>query len=152
MLNRLVLAATLALGLAGTALAGDAAVGSLSLENIRARATAPGAPVSGGFMVIKNAGTEADHLVGGSVDFADKVEVHEMVMEGDVMKMRPVEGGIEVPAGGSVELKPGGLHVMFIGLKEQLKVGEARKAKLNFEKAGEVEVEFSVEEIMPGMN
>lgn len=111
------------------------------------KATPPNAPVSGGYMNISNSGTAGDRLVSGSADFAGKVEIHEMAMEGDVMKMRPVKGGLEIPAGGSVELKPGGFHVMFVGLKEQMKPGEKRKAKLVFEKAGEVELEFDVMDV-----
>ena len=70
-----------------------------------------------------------------------------MKMDDGVMIMRPMADGIEIPAGETVELKPGGLHIMFMALKEQLVEGETRKAKLVFEKAGEIEVEFSVEKI-----
>ncbi|MBK8457931.1 MAG: copper chaperone PCu(A)C [Phyllobacteriaceae bacterium] len=101
-------------------------------------------------MKIVNAGAAPDFLIGGSAEFADKVEIHEMFMEGDVMKMRPVEGGIEVPAGGEVELKPGGYHVMFIGMKKQLVVDTYEKVRLVFKNAGEVEVEFAVEEMKAG--
>lgn len=131
-------------------LADDYKVGALEIMHPVARATPPGAPVSGGYMTIKNTGAEADRLVAGSVDFAGKVEIHEMTMDGDVMKMRQVEGGLEIPAGGEVVLKPGGYHVMFMQLGEQLKEGEKRKATLTFEKAGEVEIEFDVQEIKPG--
>jgi hypothetical protein len=124
--------------------------GDLAISAPVIRATPPNAPVSGGFMAISNSGAASDRLISGSADFAGKVEIHEMSMEGDVMKMRPVEGGLEIPAGGSVELKPGGFHVMFMGLKEPMKPGEKRKAKLVFEKAGEVEIEFDVMEMKPG--
>ncbi len=128
----------------------DVKAGDLTIATPVIKATPPNAPVSGGYMNIGNSGMAGDRLVAGSADFAAKVEIHEMAMDGDVMKMRPVEGGLEIPAGGSVELKPGGYHVMFIGLKEQMKPGEKRKAKLVFEKAGEVEIEFDVMEIKPG--
>ncbi|HSO46634.1 MAG TPA: copper chaperone PCu(A)C [Rhizobiaceae bacterium] len=121
--------------------------GDLTIATPVIKATPPNAPVSGGYMNISNSGSAGDRLVTGSADFAGKVEIHEMAMEGDVMKMRPVEGGLEIPAGGSVELKPGGFHVMFIGLKEQMKPGEKRKATLVFEKAGEVEIEFDVMDV-----
>lgn len=149
MFKRLALAAAFALT-AALAAAHEAKVGDLTLVHPWARATAPGAPVSGGFMKIANAGAASDYLVGGSADFAEKVEIHEMFMEGDVMKMRPVEGGIEVPAGGEVELKPGGYHVMFIGMKKQIVPDTYEKAKLVFKNAGEVEVEFAVEEMKMG--
>jgi hypothetical protein len=143
-------AAFLTLASAGTALAHEYTLGNLVIHHPYAKATAPNAPVSGGYLVLKNTGTEPDRLIGGSAAFSGKFEVHEMKMEGDVMKMRPIEGGLEIPAGGEVELKPGGYHVMFIGLKEQLKVDEMRKVKLMFEKAGEIEVDFKVEEAKPG--
>lgn len=136
--------------LAASAIAQDYKVGNLEIEHPYARATMPGAPVSGGYMVIRNTGSEADRLVAGSADFAGKVEIHEMMMDGDVMKMREIEGGLEIPAGGEVILKPGGYHVMFMMLKEQLNEGESRKATLTFEKAGTIEVEFNVEVVTPG--
>jgi copper(I)-binding protein len=98
-------------------------------------------------MVIRNTGNEADRLIGGEVGFAKKVEIHEMSMENDVMKMRELPGGLEIPAGGEVELKPGGFHVMFIGLDGQLKDGETRPATLIFEKAGSIDVDFNVQTI-----
>ena len=82
-------------------------------------------------------------LIGVSVTFAGKAEIHEMKMQNDVMKMRPVTGGLEIPPGETVELKPGGYHVMFMKLAGQLNEGEKRKATLVFEKAGELEVELT---------
>lgn len=120
-------------------------VGDLTLQHPWARATPPGAKVAGGFTVIVNAGAEADRLLGGSAPFADRVEVHEMAMENDVMRMRQLADGLEIPAGGTVELKPGSYHVMFMGLKEGLAEGERLKGTLVFEKAGTVEVEWAVE-------
>ncbi|MFZ1681904.1 MAG: copper chaperone PCu(A)C [Rhizobiaceae bacterium] len=153
MLKRFVFAAVLASSFAAPVLAHEVKAGDLTINHPWARATAPGAPVSGGYMTITNSGTAPDFLVGGAADFAAKVEIHEMVMDGDVMKMRPVEGGIEVPAGGSVELKPGGLHVMFMGMKKQLVPDTYEKATLVFRNAGEVAVEFAVEEMkMPQMD
>ena len=64
-----------------------------------------------------------------------------------VMKMRPLDKGIEIPAGGKLELKPGSYHVMFIGLKKPLVKGDVIKGSLTFEKAGKVAVEFNVEEM-----
>ncbi|MFZ2102574.1 MAG: copper chaperone PCu(A)C [Oricola sp.] len=120
-------------------------LGALELVHPVARATPPGAPVSGGYLVIRNTGAEADRLIGGSTGFAGKVEIHEMVMDGDVMKMRPVDGGLEIPAGGEVTLKPGGYHVMFMMLKEPLQADSKQKVTLQFEKAGSIEVEFLVQ-------
>ncbi len=127
-----------------SALAEEIKVGDLVLENVRARATLPGAPVAGGYLTITNNGSEPDRLTGGSAAFAGKLEVHEMKMENDVMKMRQLKDGIEIPAGGSIELKPGGYHIMFMKLAAQLKEGESRKAVLEFDKAGSVTVDFDV--------
>jgi len=136
--------AAVLLGASAASLAEDYTLGDLVIENPRARATPPGAPVSGGYMMIHNNGKEADRLIGGSAPFAGKVEIHEMAMEGDVMKMRELENGLEIPPGGMVTLKPGGFHVMFMQMKEQLKEGEKQKIKLQFEKAGEIEIDVDV--------
>ncbi len=118
--------------------------GSLTIEAPWARATPGGAKVAGGFMKITNNGTEPDRLVGGTVPFAGRFEVHEMAMDGGVMKMRELSKGLEIKPGQSVELKPGGYHVMFMDLKSGLKEGEQIKGTLVFEKAGKVDVEFRV--------
>ncbi|WP_262298724.1 DUF1775 domain-containing protein [Microvirga sesbaniae] len=118
--------------------------GPLTLEQPWSRATPGAAKVGGGYLRITNTGTTPDRLVGGSFPLASKVEVHEMRMDGDVMRMKPVEGGLEIKPGATVELKPGGLHLMFMDLKEPLKEGQTVKGTLVFEKAGRVEVEYAV--------
>ena len=128
------------------ALAHGVKVGDLAIDHPWTRATPPGAPVSGGYMVIRNTGKEADRLIGGSAPFAGKLEIHEMAMDGDVMKMRQLADGLEIPAGGEVVLKPGGYHVMFIQMKQQLNKGESQKVMLRFEKAGEIEMDFDVQD------
>ena len=95
-----------------SAFAHDYKLENLDIMHPHARATLPNAPVSGGYMIIKNTGETADRLVSVSADFAGKSEIHEMSMEGDVMKMRPLADGLEIPAGGEVVLKPGGYHVV----------------------------------------
>ena len=121
--------------------------GSIEIGNPWSRATPKGAKVAAGYLVIKNNGTDPDRLVGGTSPAAGKVEVHEMSMDKGVMKMRPVSGGLEIKPGETVELEPGGYHVMFVDLKAPLKVGERVKVTLNFAKAGTVEVEYPVEAI-----
>ena len=125
----------------------DYKLGSLEIEHPFARATPPNAPVSGGYMTIQNNGETADRLISGAADFADRVEIHEMKMEGDVMKMRQLADGLEIPAGGEVELKPGGYHIMFIGIDSQFKDGETRSATLTFEKAGSIDIDFKVQDM-----
>ena len=129
--------------LAGSVMADDdIKLGSLKIEDAKARATVPAQKMSGGFMKIENKGG-ADKLLAASSSVSKTMELHTMSMEGNVMKMREIKA-IEIPANGKVELKSGGLHLMFIDLKEQLKPGSTIKVKLKFEKAGEVEVPFKV--------
>ena len=129
--------------LAGSVMADDdIKLGGLKIEDAKARATVPAQKMSGGFMKIENKGG-ADKLLAASSSVSKTMELHTMSMEGNVMKMREIKA-IEIPANGKVELKSGGLHLMFIDLKEQLKPGSTIKVKLKFEKAGEVEVPFKV--------
>jgi copper(I)-binding protein len=131
--------------LAGSVLAHEYNAGSLHIGHPWARATPKGAPVGGGYLTITNNGSEPDRLIGGSVDFAKKFELHQMSTDQGVMKMRPVEGGIEIKPGETVTLKPGGLHIMFVGLDKPLKQGERVPATLDFAKSGKVKVDFVVE-------
>jgi len=131
-----------ALGFGFSVQAQEVKVGSIKVDHAYIRATVPGQQVAGGFMKIENKGI-ADQLVSVSSPAAGEVQLHEMAMEGSVMKMRQVKD-IAVPAGGSVELKPGGLHLMFINIKAPLSAGESVPVKLKFAKAGEVEVKMPV--------
>ncbi|MFL5111193.1 MAG: DUF1775 domain-containing protein [Microvirga sp.] len=119
-------------------------VGALVVEAPWSRATPGGAKVAGGYMRITNAGTEPDRLIGGSLPAAARFAVHEMSMQGEVMRMRPLETGLEIKPGATVELKPGGYHIMFMDLTEPLKEGQTLKGTLLFEKAGAVTVEYAV--------
>ncbi len=114
----------------------------MQIEKPWARATAPGAKVAGGYMLIRNRGA-ADKLVSASSPSAGKVELHVHINDNGVMKMREVPG-YEVPAKGQFELKPGGAHLMFMDLKRPFKEGEKVPVTLKFEKAGEVSAEFLV--------
>jgi len=116
---------------------------AIKVENAYTRATVPGQQVAGGFMKIENKGASVDQLLSASSPAAGEVQLHEMAMEGNVMKMRQVKD-IAVPAGGTVELKPGGLHLMFMGLKGPFAAGETVPVKLKFAKAGELEVKMPV--------
>lgn len=138
--------------LTGNVYAHDYKVGDLTIDHPYARSTPPSSPVAGGFMTITNHGKEADRLIGGTSSFSDTVEIHEMVMVDGVMKMNQVEGGLEIPAGETVVLKPGSYHVMFIGLQEQLKPEERRSGLVKFEKAGDIEIEYLVKDIAKMMD
>jgi copper(I)-binding protein len=142
---RIIAATCLALSLfAAPALARDYTAGPLKIQNPWTREMPPGSKVGGGFMIITNTGDEADTLVTLKTSRADHGEVHEMSMDGGVMKMRQLEGGLEIPPGATVELKPGSYHVMFIDVTDGFREGEAIDSVLVFEKAGEVPVEFTV--------
>ncbi|CAN7238935.1 copper chaperone PCu(A)C [Rhizobium sp. LjRoot30] len=120
--------------------------GNIEVVHPWSRATPPGAKVAAGYVTIKNTGSEPDRLVSVTGDIAEKTEVHEMAVNGEgVMTMRPVPEGVEIPAGGEVELKPGSFHIMFMGLNRHAKEGESFSGTLTFEKAGSVTVEYSVD-------
>ena len=97
-----------------------------------------------GFLGIGNSGRAADRLIGASAPIARVTEIHTHVREGDILRMRPVEA-IEIPAGQTVTLQPGGFHLMLIGLKEPLIQGQAVPVTLRFERAGEVPVMLAVQ-------
>lgn len=122
------------------------ALAQVKVEGAWARPTVAGQQAGGGYFSITSAA--ADRIVGGSTPSAQRFELHTMAMKGDVMEMRQVDA-IDLPAGKKVELKPGGLHVMFMGLKEPLKAGSKLPVTLKLEKGGEVKVEFEVQARAP---
>jgi copper(I)-binding protein len=137
---------SLALTLALTSLISIAAAASpIRIENPWSRATAPGQVVGGGFMTIVNTGNTADRLVSVTSAAAAEVQIHHTSMDGGVMRMRQLTDGLEIPAAGRVELKPRGLHLMFMQLKAPLDVGSSFPVQLQFEKAGTLTAQFKVE-------
>ncbi len=118
--------------------------GDIEISNPQARAMVPGAKVGGGYLSITNRGRADDKLVGITSSRAKSSEIHQMNVDNGVMTMRPVAGGLVIPAGQTVELKPGGYHVMFKDVSEPFKQGETVNATLTFERAGQVDVEFTV--------
>lgn len=131
---------------AETSMAGMTAttVGTLEISGGFARATLPNQPAGGGYMTITNSGTEDDRLIAVATEIAGMAEVHEMRMDGDVMRMREVAGGLVIPAGETVVLEPGGYHLMLMALNQPLIEGESFAVTLIFEKAGTVEVMLEV--------
>ncbi len=120
-------------------------LGDLEIGHPWTRATPPSARVAGGFLKITNKGTVADRLLSATFTGSGTTEVHEMAHEGGVMRMRELPNGLEIKPGETVELKPGGFHLMFIGLKAALAEKERLKGELVFERAGRIEVDFAVE-------
>jgi hypothetical protein len=121
--------------------------GTIEIVHPWARATPKGATVASGYVTLTNRGAAPDRLVGGSVEFAARLEIHEMKMTDGVMRMRPLPQGVEIRPGETVELKPGGMHLMFPGLKWPLQEAEIVKGALVFQRAGKIEIEFMVEAI-----
>ncbi|WP_395660688.1 copper chaperone PCu(A)C [Aestuariivirga sp.] len=143
----LTLAAVLAAPWAG---AHDTAIkaGNLVITGPWSRQSPMAADVAAGFLTIANTGQEDDRLVKAETAISSMTQIHGMKMEGDVMKMFELPEGIPIPAGGTVELKPKSLHLMFMGLAKPPAEGEHFTATLTFEKAGTVEVQFDV--LAPG--
>ena len=141
-MKKLMMAAALSAAALG-AHAQAAKAGSISVDGAYARATVAGQPAGGGFLRLVNAGAD-DRLVSASSEVAASVELHLMAMKGDVMQMRQLDA-IDVKAGQTVDLKPGGYHLMLMGLKAPLKAGSSFPVKLKFEKSGEVTVNVKVE-------
>ena len=134
MTRRLLAAAAAALCMALISCSEQYTSGVVTVSDPWGRATPAGADVGAGYMTIANSGATPIRLIGGTTDVANAVEVHTMSMENGVMQMRQLGDGLEVPAHGSVTLKPGGDHLMLVGLKRQLKEGESVAVTLDFDK------------------
>ena len=119
-------------------------IGALKIAAPWTRATPKGAQVGGGYLKIANSGKQADRLIGGSLPIAGRFEIHEMAVDNGVMKMRHLPKGLEIKPGETLELKPGGFHLMFMQLKEPLVADKPVKGTLVFENAGSIEIEYQV--------
>lgn len=147
--RRSLIAAALVLA-ALPAAAHDYKLGTLEIATPWTRATAPTAKSGGGFMTITNKGTTADRLVAARSNVSSKVEIHEMRMDGSVMRMRELEKGLEIPPGATVALKPGSFHIMFMELNAPFAVSGKVPLTLVFERAGSIDVEMTVEAMGAG--
>lgn len=119
-------------------------LGDLTVTSPWTRATPGGAKIAGGYLKITNNGTASDRFIGAKSEEADHLELHEMSMSDGVMMMRPLPDGLEIKPGETVELKSGGYHLMFMDIKLPFKQGDMIRATLQFEKAGSLDVKFSV--------
>lgn len=136
-----------ALTLPAATLAHDYKVGTLAITSPWARATPSGASVGAGYLAVENWGPQAEHLVGANSSVAGHVEIHSMTVENGVMRMGPLDDGLELAPGGRIEIKPGGYHLMLMDLKQPLREGERVPLTLEFRKAGKVDVELVVERV-----
>jgi copper(I)-binding protein len=122
---------------------------ALEISGAYVRAMLPGQPVGGGYLVIRNTSSEDDRLVSASSPSSPAVEIHEMSMQGQIMKMRRLEGGIAVPAGQTIELKPSGLHLMFTKVVTPFRQGDSVPLTLIFERSGKIELSLPVAGFRP---
>ena len=133
--------------LAVPAAAQDYRVGSLEIGHPWTRATAPTAPTGGGFLTVTNKGATPDKLISAKSAAAETVQIHEMKMDGNVMRMRELDKGLEIPPGATVTLKPGGYHIMFMELKAPFAKDTKIPVTLVFEKSGSIDIELPVQAI-----
>lgn len=141
MIRRTFILAAAASLLAGAAFAAKA--GAIDISGAWSR-PAPQGGNGVGYVVLANGGKAGDRLVSASTPVAGRVEMHESMVMGGKAMMHPRPRGIELPAGKTVALKPESFHLMLIGLKKPLKVGETVPVTLKFEKSGTVTVPFAV--------
>lgn len=120
-------------------------IGDLELTGPFTRAMLPGAKAGGGFVTITNKGGADDTLISAASEAAGMVQLHEMTMDNGVMKMREKDGGIAIPAGQTVTLQPGGLHIMFMQVEKPFEEGQSVRVTLTFEKAGTIDIDLPVQ-------
>ena len=120
----------------------NVSIGTLFIEGAFTRPTPNGATVAVGYLSIINEGSVPDRLVSVDADISDRAELHESKMVNGVMEMNEVSDGIEIPAGGTVSLRPGGDHIMFLDIKHPVKAGDIIHATLGFENAGQIDIGF----------
>lgn len=139
-----------AVAAASPAFAGNVTAGNIEIDNAWGRAAPQQMRVGGAFFTVTNHGDSDDRVLSASAPVSEVAELHTHTMVDGVMRMRPVTA-IDVPAGETVTLQPGGLHVMLIKLKQSLEMGDSFPLTLNFEKAGAVEVTVEVNQPAGGM-
>jgi hypothetical protein len=140
-------AASLALSVVTPTFAHDYRIGPLKIDHPWARATPPGARIAGAYLTITNTGASPDRLLGGTVEIAGRVEVHEMSVTDGIMRMRELGDGLPIAPGQTVELKPGSYHLMWLDLSRPPRQGDRLKGTLRFANAGDIAVEFQVDGI-----
>ncbi len=144
---RTIIAAALALGVVWAADAHEVKQGDLTLSDLQVRATVAGLPTSAAYLTIANAGNTPDTLLSIECACAASAMMHRSETKNGVSSMSMV-GELEIPAGGKVEFRPDGLHVMLVGLKGPLKAGGMQEMILRFRKAGKVKAGFHVRDVI----
>jgi copper(I)-binding protein len=145
---RIIIALTIGLCLAfASAYAETIRHGDLTLQHIVIRTAPPGAKTTAGYLQIINHGGQDDRLISVAFEGAGRAAIHQMTVDDGIMKMRAIDGGVVIPAGGTVALKPGGLHLMLMRLTNQLEDGDSRELTLVFERSGKVTVSAPIKKI-----
>lgn len=140
-----VVAIVLACLVPGAAIAHGFKASDIEIVHPFFRATPPTAQTGAGYVILKNNGTESDRLIGIETEAAARVTFHQTVTENGMAKMVPIEGGLEIPAGGEYRLGLDGSHAMLEGLTAPIGLGQLIEGTLIFEKAGRVDITFEVE-------
>jgi copper(I)-binding protein len=148
--KQIILAAALSLAAFWTAAADakDFTLGKIVIHTPWIKLAPGSSDFGAAYAAIENTGSEDDVLVKVAVDGVPMVQMHEMKMEGDVMKMVEMKDGLSLPVGETVELRPKSSHIMLMGLQARFKPGDNIKGTLTFAKAGVAAVDFEV--VAPG--
>ena len=125
----------------------DYYLGKLTIDHPYIVKPMPGMKAASGYLVIKNKGKESEYLINLESLFSKNIELHEMTMVGDVMKMKKLSNGLEIPSGKEIVLKPGGFHIMFKNLNKELLTGSKEKVILHFKNTGKIIVNFEISDI-----
>ncbi len=125
----------------------DYYLGKLTIDHPYIIKPMPGMKAASGYLVIKNKGNESEYLINIESLFSKNIELHEMTMVGDVMNMKKISNGLEIPSGKEIELKPGGFHIMFKNLNKELLTGSKEKVILHFKNTGKIIVSFEISDI-----
>lgn len=141
------LATTILLALSAAVTAHEFKVADVEITHPYLAATLPGAKTAAAYMILTNTGSEPDRLLAIETDAAVRVEFHQSVVTDGVSRMRPIAGGLEIPAGGEYRLGADGSHAMLVGLSAPIGLGQLIEATLYFEKAGQLELTFEVEPV-----
>ena len=150
-MKRFVLFACFFIGFSNATLADSIKIEQLELHDAWIKETPLNHFATGGYLTIENHGNTEEVLISVSADFAMKSEIHEMKMEWDVMKMRPLESGLAIPENQEIHLKPGGYHLMFMKLKQRMTPMDVHQVTLTFKNSGSVTVPMTVHKMSHGM-
>jgi copper(I)-binding protein len=143
-LRRTSIAAAILVLMTSVALPAEYTLGRLEIRAPWTRETPKGATIGGGYVEIKNNGTAADRLLGGTVSVAKLFEIHQTTVDNGVAKMRQVTTGVEIGPGQTLKFEPGSSHLMFVNLAGPLHAGEKVHGTLQFEHAGTIEIDYAV--------